>query len=56
MKKANKEKVYEAYNEIADWFDSHRNKELELEKTYLDFIQNHMLANGTINNFKILLS
>jgi len=48
MKKANKEKVYEAYNEIADWFDSHRNKELVLEKTYLDFIQEHMLENGTI--------
>ena len=40
-------KTYEQYDKIIDWFDEHRNKEL-MEKTYLDFIIEHIPANGSI--------
>lgn len=42
MKNKNKKKVYLVYNEIIDWFDSHRNKELKMEKTYLELLQKHI--------------
>lgn len=45
MKKSNKNKVYEAYNEIIDWFDAHRNKELLMEKFYLDKVKHYFYLN-----------
>lgn len=40
-KNKNKNKVYQVYDEIIEWFDSHRNKELIMEKFYLNFIQQY---------------
>lgn len=47
-KKSNKHKVYETYDQIIDWFDAHRSKELTMESFYLAFIQEHIPANGSI--------
>jgi len=48
MKKADKKKVYEAYNEIICWFDEHRSKDLTKEQFYLNYIENHLPPEGTI--------
>jgi len=48
MKKSDKKKVYEAYNQIIEWFDENRSKDLAMEKHYLAFIQKHIPAGGTI--------
>lgn len=39
MVEKNKDKVYQVYDEIVDWFDDNRTKDLTMEKFYLDFIQ-----------------
>ena len=44
----NKTKVYEVYEEIAEWFDEHRNKEVLMEKRYLDLIIKSIPANSSI--------
>lgn len=46
MRKSNKNKVYEAYDELIDWFDAHRNKELHMEQFYLHQIKNISLMVG----------
>lgn len=48
IKKSDKNKVYEAYDAIIDWFDAHRSKELAMEKFYLDFILKHIPVGGSI--------
>lgn len=48
MTQKNKHKVYEVYNEIIDWFDEHRSKELTMEQFYLKFIQDHIPAKSNI--------
>ncbi|VVC74851.1 hypothetical protein AQUSIP_01250 [Aquicella siphonis] len=47
MNKRNKEKVYEAYEEIVDWFDGARTKTL-MESEYLDLIVKSVPANGSV--------
>ncbi len=47
MKKSNKKKVYQVYNKIIHWFDTHRSKDLKMEKFYLNFIKNRIPA-GTV--------
>lgn len=37
----NKNKIYEIYNKIADWYDTHRSSEL-FEKPYLDMAISHI--------------
>lgn len=44
----NKDKVYLIYDEIAEWFDSHRNKDLTMERSYLDILQTQIPAGGKI--------
>ncbi|KTD41612.1 class I SAM-dependent methyltransferase [Legionella parisiensis] len=48
MKKSNKNKVYEAYDELIDWFDVHRNKELHMEQFYLYQIKKHFPHGGSV--------
>ncbi len=48
MKKSDKNKVYEIYDKIIHWFDAHRSKDLSLEKAYLDVIQAHIPASGSV--------
>lgn len=47
MTKLNKDKVYEVYDEIVDWFDDARTKDL-MESEYLNFIVNSIPAGGSI--------
>lgn len=47
MPKRNKEKVYESYEEIVDWFDDARTKTL-MESEYLNLILNSIPANSSI--------
>ncbi|MBA2654072.1 MAG: class I SAM-dependent methyltransferase [Gammaproteobacteria bacterium] len=42
-----RKKVYEQYEKIVDWFDTHRNKDL-FEKPYFDFIVNTVPPGGEI--------
>lgn len=42
MTKKNKDNVYQVYDEIIDWFDNARTKDLTMEKFYLNFIQKHL--------------
>lgn len=44
----NEDKVYLVYDEIADWFDHHRNKELTMEKFYLNILQTHIPTKGKV--------
>ncbi len=46
--KRNKDKVSLVYDEIIDWFDTHRSKELDMEKFYLNLLQNHVPKGGKI--------
>lgn len=39
MTKRNKDNVYQVYDEIINWFDNARTKDLKMEKYYLNFIQ-----------------
>ncbi len=39
MTKRNKDNVYRVYDEIIHWFDNARTKDLNMEKSYLNFIQ-----------------
>lgn len=48
MKKNNRYKVYRVYDEIIDWFDCHRSKELIMEKFYLDLLQTHIPAKSKV--------
>jgi 2-polyprenyl-3-methyl-5-hydroxy-6-metoxy-1,4-benzoquinol methylase len=48
MAERNKNKVYQVYDEIIDWFDSHRNKELTMENFYLNLIQKYTQPKGKI--------
>jgi dihydrofolate reductase/ubiquinone/menaquinone biosynthesis C-methylase UbiE len=48
LKPRNKKKVYLVYDEIIDWFDSHRSKELDMEKFYLNLLQNHVSQGSKI--------
>lgn len=43
-----KEKVYEVYDKIIDWFDDNRTKDLSMEQSYLDFIQQHIPKGGSV--------
>lgn len=45
---SNKDKVYEDYEKIADWFDSVRMRDLALEKPYLDMVARLTKPNGKI--------
>jgi 2-polyprenyl-3-methyl-5-hydroxy-6-metoxy-1,4-benzoquinol methylase len=47
MTKRNKDKVYEAYEEIVNWFDDARTKTL-MESEYLNLIVNSVPAGGSI--------
>lgn len=47
MTKQNKEKVYESYEEIVDWFDDARTKTL-MESEYLNLIINSVPAGGSV--------
>jgi SAM-dependent methyltransferase len=47
MTKRNKEKVYESYEEIVDWFDDARTKTL-MESEYLNLIINSVPADGSV--------
>lgn len=47
MIKRNKEKVYESYEEIVDWFDDARTKTL-MESEYLNLIVQSVPANGSV--------
>ncbi|HHT0592370.1 TPA: class I SAM-dependent DNA methyltransferase [Legionella anisa] len=48
MKKSNKNKVYETYDELIDWFDAHRNKELHMEQFYLQQIKEYFPHGGSV--------
>jgi dihydrofolate reductase len=48
IKKRNKNNVYLIYDEISEWFDSHRNRELKMEQLYLELLQNQIPSKGTI--------
>lgn len=48
MKKSDKNKVYEAYDAIINWFDEHRTKDMSLEKFYINYIESHIPAGGNI--------
>jgi 2-polyprenyl-3-methyl-5-hydroxy-6-metoxy-1,4-benzoquinol methylase len=48
MKNRNKSKVYEIYNMIMEWFDAHRNKELVMERFYLDYVLGLSPPYGTV--------
>ncbi|KTD67355.1 MULTISPECIES: class I SAM-dependent DNA methyltransferase [Legionella] len=48
MKKSNKNKVYEAYDHIIDWYDVHRNKELDMEQFYLEKVREHFPCGGRV--------
>ncbi|KTD00194.1 methyltransferase [Legionella geestiana] len=48
MTNRNKDNVYQVYDEIIDWFDNARKKDLKMEKTYLNFIQKHLPRNSKI--------
>lgn len=45
---ANKDKVYEDYEKIADWFDHVRMRDLELERSYLDIVAVQTKPKGKI--------
>ena len=47
MTKRNKEKVYESYDEIVQWFDDARTKTL-MESEYLNLIVNSVPAGGSV--------
>ncbi len=42
MKIKNIGKVHKAYDEIFEWFDNHRNKTLNMEKFYLNLLQQYI--------------
>jgi len=44
----NKDHVYTVYEELTEWFDEHRNKELLMEASYLKLIQEHIPHQGSI--------
>lgn len=46
MKKSSPNKVYAAYDWIIAWLDQHRNKELVMEKQYLEYIEVHIPLEG----------
>jgi ubiquinone/menaquinone biosynthesis C-methylase UbiE len=41
-KEKNKDNVYQVYDEIIDWFDMNRRKDLAMEKFYLSYIQKYL--------------
>lgn len=45
---ANKDKAYEDYEKIADWFDSVRMRDLLFERKYLDMVVAHIQPQGKI--------
>ena len=47
MNAGNKDKVYETYEKIADWYNEHRSQEL-LEKPYLDIAMAHIKSGAKI--------
>ncbi|WP_058475756.1 methyltransferase domain-containing protein [Legionella steigerwaltii] len=48
MKKSNKNKVYETYDQIIDWYDAHRNKELNMEQLYLGKVKEYFPRGGSV--------
>lgn len=48
LKKSDPTHVFKAYNEIADWFDQHRCKDLSLEKKYLTMLQQQLPEKATV--------
>lgn len=47
MPKGNRDKVYESYEKIADWYDEHRSRDL-MEKKYLELIIQSIPKGGSI--------
>lgn len=47
-KRKNKDKMYLVYDEISDWFDAHRSKELIMEKFYLDLLLKYIPSGAKI--------
>lgn len=45
---SDKNKVYESYDQIGDWFDKHRSKDLSFEKHILDKVVSYLPVNGKI--------
>lgn len=48
LKKSDPKYVFKTYDEIADWFDQHRCKDLSLEKKYLVMLQQRLPEKATI--------
>lgn len=48
MSTKNKSNVYQIYNELIDWFDEHRNKDLAMEQFYLNLIQKHITSGSKV--------
>jgi len=48
MKRTHRNNVYLVYDEIIDWFDANRSKELAMEKFYLNIIQQHLQPHSTV--------
>ncbi|RUR16032.1 class I SAM-dependent methyltransferase [Legionella sp. km535] len=48
MTNRNKEHVYQVYDDLIDWFDNARTKDLKMEKSYLNLIQKHLSLNSKI--------
>ena len=48
IKEKNKDKMYLVYDEIFEWMDSHRNKELHMEKFYLNLLQKYIPSGSKI--------
>lgn len=48
MTNRNTDHVYQVYDEIIDWFDNARTKDLKMEKSYLNLIQKHLSLNSKI--------
>jgi ubiquinone/menaquinone biosynthesis C-methylase UbiE len=46
--KSNKEKVFESYEYLVEWFDQHRTKDLSLERSYLNLIMEDLPQNAKI--------
>ncbi len=44
----NKDHVYQVYEELIDWFDAHRSKELLIEAFYLKLIQVHIFPGSSV--------
>ncbi len=48
MMEKERNNVYKVYDQISEWFDEHRSKELIMEKHYLDLIAQHIPRGSSI--------